>query len=40
MVVCPVKNKYIKVRVMVFNATINNISAISVAVKFYWWRKM
>jgi len=29
----------VKLRVMVFNATLNNISVISYDGQFYWWRK-
>jgi len=33
-----IRNNRIRVRVMVFNATFNNISVLSCG-QFYWWRK-
>jgi hypothetical protein len=34
-----IEKQVLRVRVMVFNATFNNISVTGISWRFYWWRK-
>ena len=34
-----IEKQVLRVRVMVFNATFNNVSATGISWRFYWWRK-
>jgi hypothetical protein len=34
-----IEKQVLRVRVMVFNATFNNVSVTGISWRFYWWRK-